>query len=87
MPVEDNTTILAQQEAKIGEYDVLYQKWCWDGIIAESLVFADEDISNLQDHEVEELVRSSPLVDDNLPITMKRSDSGFTFASFNFDVE
>ena len=36
-PAEDDTTILLETEVKLGIYDVLYQKWRWDGIVAESI--------------------------------------------------
>ncbi len=44
VPVEEDTKIIFQQEAILGEYDVLYQKWYWDGITAESIIFANEEM-------------------------------------------
>ena len=29
VPVENDTKIILQLEAKLGEYDVLYEKWFW----------------------------------------------------------
>ena len=87
VPVEDDTRIIFQQEATLGEYDVLYQKWYWDGIIAESIIFANEDIVGITDDEVETEVRMSPLVKADSKITLKRSKSGFTFVNFNFEAE
>ena len=87
VPVEEDTTILSQQEAKLGEYDVLHQRWYWDGIIAECIIFANEDIVSITDDEVETEVRMSPLVKADSKITLKRSKSGFTFVNFNFEDE
>lgn len=76
VPADEDTTILFQQEATLGEYEVLYQKWYWDGITAESIIFANADVSNLDDKEIEQEVRSSPLVKQGSSLTLKRSNSG-----------
>jgi hypothetical protein len=65
----------------------LHQKWYWDGIIAESIIFANEDIVGITDAEIETIVRLSPLVKADSKITLKRSKSGFTFVNFNFEAE
>lgn len=85
VPVEQGTEIRFQLEAKWGEWDVLYQRWCWDGIDAESLIFVDEDIANLSDDQIEMEMRASPLLKKNSSVTIKRSVSGFTFVNFNFE--
>jgi hypothetical protein len=87
VPVEEDTKIIFQQETKFGQYDVLYQKWFWDGITAESLIFANEDIAGIDKNEIVEQVRSSPLLKDDKEITFKKSDSGFTFVNFNFKID
>ena len=87
VPVEDDTKIIFQLECSFGKYDVLYQKWFWDGIMAESIIFDDEDVSELNDEEIEAELRESPLIKKaNSCITIKRSESGFTFVNFNFEL-
>ena len=85
VPVEADTIILYSQGATLGlgPYEILYQKWFWDGITAESIIFADDDVSGLDDSEIEAEVRESPLVQADSKITIARS-SGFTFLNFNF---
>lgn len=85
VPVEEDTRIRFRTEAKFGEIDVLYEKWTWEGITAESLVFANEDVTDLTDDELKQEVRTSPLVRSDTQITLKRSDSGYTFVNFNFE--
>lgn len=87
VPVEADTAILFQHEVKLGGYDVLYQKWVWDGVTAESIIFTNDDTIGLEDHEIEAEVRLSPLVNKNEDMTLKRSESGFTFVNFNFQTE
>ena len=47
--VEDDTTILFSLECKLGERDILFQKWLWDGITAESFIFVSDDVADLTD--------------------------------------
>lgn len=86
VPVEEDTKILFELEAKLGGCDVLYNKWYWDGITAESLIFDNDDIADMSLEVLESEVRSSPLVTADSEMTVKRSDSGFTFVNFNFEV-
>lgn len=85
VPLDEGTNILFQQEAKFAEYDILYQKWVWEGISAESIIFESEDLLNLSDTEIEAKVRRSPLLKSDSQITIKRLDTGFTFVNFNFE--
>lgn len=87
IPVEKDTKIIFQQEATLGQYEVFYQKWFWDGITAESIIFANEDVSELDDSEIEAEVRTSPLISQDSKITITRSESGYTFVNFNFETE
>ena len=82
VPVEEDTRILFRQEAEFGTYEVLYEMWSWEGISAESSIFVNDDISNQTDEELEQEVRQSPLVKKESAVTIKRLDSGFTFANF-----
>ena len=87
VPVEHDTTIISQQETKLGEYTVLHQVWFWDGITAESIIFANEDVVDLSDQEIEMKVKTSPFLKPDSSITMTRNRSGFTFVNFNFESE
>ncbi len=82
--VEEDTKILRQGEMKLGEIDVLVQAWRWEAILGESFIFVGSEVGSLTDEELERLVRSSPLVRPDSQITIKRSESGFTFVNFNF---
>jgi len=84
VPIDTDTEVIFQQEATLGKYKVLYQKWHWDGITAESIIFADEDVTELENSEIEAEVRTSPLVQEASSVTIARDRSGFTFVNFNF---
>ena len=84
VPVEQDARILSPREAKLGKFDVHHEKWDWEGILAESFIFANDDISGMTDEEIEQEVRKSPLV-EKAQILIKRLDAGFTFVNFNFE--
>ena len=82
--VESDTKILFQEEVKFGEHDALYQKWVWDGITAESLIFISEDVSHMDDETLKEKVLKSTLATAESSVTLSRNDTGYVFVNFNF---
>lgn len=86
VPIGADTRIILQTESKIGGHDALYQKWVWDGIVAESIIFDNKDVIKLTRGEIETEVRQSPLLELEVDstVTIRRSNSGFTFVNFNF---
>ena len=83
VPVEEDTRILRNKETYLGGYDVLHQKWKWEAITAESIIFLDEDVADLEDEDLELMVKGSPFFKGG-QITLKRSELGFTFVNINF---
>ena len=83
VPVEKDTKILFRQEARLGKFEVMYEMWSWEGVSAESLIFASGDVAEMTDQELEQEVRKSPLVKKDSEMTVKRLDVGFTFVNFN----
>ncbi|MBU0473979.1 MAG: hypothetical protein KKF62_07420 [Bacteroidetes bacterium] len=37
--VDEDTKILVHLDTKFGDIDVRYEKWIWDGVTGESLIF------------------------------------------------
>ncbi len=84
IPVEEDTKILMSSPMKWGELDIVYQKWSWEGITAESIIFLSDDVKEMDDEALEADVRSSPLINVDSQVTIKRLDE-FTFVNFNFE--
>lgn len=85
VPVENDTRVLHQKIITIGDYEVMHQKWGWEGIKAESIIFTNEDVADLTEAEIKELVKDSLQVEgDESKMTFSRSSKGFTFVNFNF---
>lgn len=84
IPVEEDTRIIASLEAKIADYDVVYQKWYWAGIQAESVIFFNEDIADLSEAQIkDEVAQCTALVKENSQLTFKKVEK-YTFVNFNF---
>jgi hypothetical protein len=83
IPVEEGTKILFSSPMKWGELDIVYQKWNWEGIAAESIIFSSEDVQEMDDEVLEADLRASPIVNEDSQMTIKRGDE-FTFVNFNF---
>ncbi len=85
VPMEKDTELYFSGESIFGDYDVLYQKWRWDGIAAESLIFVAEDVESMDDDALKAYVAESPLVDNkDDKMTLTRNSKGFTLVNFNF---
>jgi hypothetical protein len=82
---EEDTRVLYRKEVKLNKYDVLYERWNWEGIRGESIIFTDDYVKDLSDDEIEKEVQKSPYVKHGSPLTLKRSVSGYTFVNFNFE--
>ena len=82
--VDEDTIILFSTDATLHEYNVRYEKWNFDGITAESIIFLSEDVKHLDDEAVQAVVKTSPLVNEDSTLTFSRKDGGYTYVNFNF---
>jgi hypothetical protein len=85
VPTEEDTVITLSLESKFGEYDVLYQQWIWDGIQANTLIFDNDDIADIEVELLIEEVRHSTLVNDANEELTTKLDKQYTFINFNFE--
>lgn len=87
LPVDSDTQIILSLETKLEDYDVVYQKWHWEGISAESIIFFNEDIADLNEEEIKnQVLEKTVLVKANSQMTYKKGDT-YTFVNFNFETE
>ena len=85
LPVEEDTQIISSIEARIKQYDVVYQKWYWSGIHAESIIFYNEDVANLTEEQIKKEVAScTAIVKEDSDMTYKKGEK-YTFVNFNFE--
>jgi len=82
VPLDEGTVITLSIEKKFNDFDVLFQKWTYEGVQAESLIFANADRDHLTDDLLFNMVRDDPINTGGDP-TIKRTDN-YTFVNFNF---
>ena len=89
IPVEKDIKIIFREETRFGDFDVVYEKWKWEGILAESIIFDEDDVSEMDDNEIINQVKDSPLFDDkiNKGDPTIRHISGFVFVNLNFIIK
>ena len=89
VPMDSDTLLLLQADAQINSIDALYQKWIWDGVTADSLIFANADVADIDETALKTLVSESAFVinKDIEQMTYNVSKSGFTFVNFNFEAK
>ena len=85
VPLDEDTRIKSQRQISINGIDALHQRWVWDGISGESLVFSADDVSAATDQEIIEMARDAGLVAMESASTVKRDESGFVFLNFGFE--
>ena len=84
VPIDPDTEILSQSLVTINGVDALYQRWNWEGVIGESLIFVSEEVKGLGDKALKKLAVASSLIEDGSDFTIKTNPLGFTFVNFNF---
>lgn len=86
VPKDKGTWIMTSLPVYFGKYEVLYQKWAWSTITAESLIFSNEDLDEDQHETMKAEILASTLAEKGSQITVKRGAS-FTFFNFNFETD
>jgi len=84
VPIDNDTKILFESIMKFDGEDILYQKWRFDGIVGESIIFRTENVGNMSDKELIEYIATSDIVTNKSSITISRNDDTYTFLNFNF---
>ena len=85
VPTDEGTLIKLERMHKVNGIDVLYQKWRWDAIIAESIIFLDEDVAGMTEKEIVKMVRRDVTCKKGTKVTFSQKGSGYTFVNYNFE--
>lgn len=85
--MESDTRLLIQADTQVNGIDALYQKWIWEGITAESLIFANADVADLDELALKAIVSNSSYANgaSTDKMTYSQSQTGYTFVNFNFE--
>lgn len=86
VPKDADTRIQSQREINIDGIDALHQRWVWDGTIGQSLIFCAGDVAEATDQAIIDVARDTGLITPQSKCTFNRSESGFVFVNFGFEV-
>lgn len=84
VPRDSDTRILHRKVVETGGFYAQYQKWSWEGLKGESLIFVRSDVTDKSDEALISLVKASDFWDEQSEVTVKRDREGFDFVNFNF---
>lgn len=84
IPNDPDTRIIRQKQVMIENIPALIQKWAWEGIVAESAIFLDEDVDGITDEELFNKIIDNYDVGPDRRHTVTRNSGGYTFVNFNF---
>jgi len=83
IPLETGSKILYRNQCKFDKYDARYEIWKVYGSFTEYITFGNDDVSDIDDAELEQLVRNFVEIRKGSAITISRSAES-TFVLFNF---
>ena len=83
--VDKDTLIIDSMEVNIETHEAIYQKWHWDGIHGDSIIFCNEDIDELSEEQIKNQVKNTKLFNTNSQITFIKGEK-YTFVNFNFTI-
>ena len=84
VPVDPDTRIHKRSLAHVGGYEALHERWSFDGVKGETFVFLSDDVASVSEEDLRNMVSATEGVDTGSQMTLKRSESGYTFVNFNF---
>jgi hypothetical protein len=85
IPVEEDTRILQKQLMTVNGIDARFERWSWEGVVAESLIFVTEEITDQSDEQLWQSIIKQLSVSAAMHHTISRKES-YTFVNFNFEV-
>ncbi len=80
--IDEDTKILSATYISHDGLDVLWEKWFWDGIKGNSLIFLSEQVKEISDTALEETVKG--IAEDISGDTTLSRKGEFTYFNFNF---
>jgi len=82
VPLEPDTTLLEEVPVQLDGYDLLYQRWHWDGLPGESLILREDQVEALTDEQLHQLALDKGLIPTSAAITITRQRQGYAFVNY-----
>ena len=84
VPKDLDTQTIEESDITIKDIPALYQKWSFDGIKADTLIFHSRDVEKLSDAELLEFIKEHSDIKFNSSVTFSNSN-GYRFVNYNFE--
>ena len=84
LSIDADTRLLFRRKIVCKGLPGVHEKWSWDGILGESLIFRLADTADLDDAALEALARQSGHVKARSSVTVSRKHSDYVFVNFNY---
>ncbi len=81
---DEDTRIIEEQYQQYKDIDFLLEKWCWDGILAESAIFLEEQVKDMSDEALIAFTFEALGLPIDPQTSIKRNSNGFAFINFHF---
>jgi len=82
-PVDKDTKVLSRRYLTFDGHDVLWEKWLWDGIRGNTLVFVASQFEGVADDELDRIARQIAGLPGEASTTLKRTGD-YIFFNFGF---
>lgn len=84
LPVDPETEVHKSKRVQVEGYTALHQRWGWQGISGESLIFARDDVAGLSNARLKQMVEVSAFVKGQGPVMLQHTSAGYIFVNFNY---
>ncbi len=84
LTIDPETRLESRRKLELDGLACVHEKWSWDGVVGETLVFRESDVGQHDDAALEALARRSGCVELGSAVTMTRDRDGYAFVNFNF---
>lgn len=82
IPLEPDTTLLEEVPVRLDGYDLLYQRWNWDGLPGESLILRENQVEAVTDEQLHQLGLDKGLMPAEASTTITRPRQGYAFLNY-----
>ena len=81
--VDADTRILQKKLMTVNGIDARFERWSWEGVVAESFIFVTEEISDLSDEQLWQSIVKQLSVNAMCHTIIRKQQ--YTFVNFNFE--
>lgn len=82
LETDEDTRIISRTIVEIEGYDVLLEKWSWDGALGHSAIVPEDQVASLSDEQIQEMLIKNLDITGNTTFSRK---SDYVFLNYGFE--